>query len=45
EWCIADDYRKGGNSATIRYLNLFEEKYPEVAEEYFDMKFDELNEY
>lgn len=40
EWCIADDIRKGGNSATIRYYNEFVSLYPEVANEYFDMKFD-----
>ena len=45
EWCITDDKRKGGNSATIKYLNLFEEKYPEISKKYFDMKFDDLNKY
>ena len=45
EWCIADDKRKGGNSATIRYLEQFEKENPEIAKEYFDLKFDELNIY
>jgi len=45
EWCIADDKRKGGNSATIRYLEQFEKDNPHIAKEYFDLKFDELNIY
>ena len=45
EWCIADDKRKGGNSATIRYLEQFEKENPEISKEYFDLKFDELNIY
>jgi len=45
EWCVADDKRKGENSATIKYINEFENKHPEIAKEYFDLKFDDLNEY
>jgi hypothetical protein len=42
QWCIDDDIRKGGNSATIRYLCQLEKDCPEIAKQYFDMKFDEV---
>jgi hypothetical protein len=45
EWCDTDNERKGGNSATKRYNDYFVSKYPEIASEYFDMKFEVLNEY
>lgn len=45
EWCITDNKRKGGNSATIRYLEQFEKDNPYIAKEYFDLKFYELNIY
>ena len=35
----------GINSAAYRYMKEFESKYPEVAKEYFDIKFSELKEY
>lgn len=31
-------YANGENSSAVRYLKEFEESYPEIAEEYFDMK-------
>jgi len=43
QWCIDDNKRKGGNSATIRYLKQFENDYPNIAKQYYDMKFEELN--
>jgi hypothetical protein len=45
EWCIDDDLRKGGNSATIKYLNHLSSLYPDIDKEYFNMKFDDLNMY
>lgn len=45
QWCIDDDKRKGGNSATIRYLKQFENDYPQIAKEYFDLKFEDINKY
>lgn len=29
-----------GNKASLRYLTEFEEKYPHIAEKYFDMKWE-----
>ena len=44
EMCEKDNERKGGNSATIRYNNEFEKNNPEIAKEYFDLKFEnEIN--
>jgi len=31
------------NSATQRYANIFENKYPEIAAEFFDLKFEEVD--
>lgn len=36
EYCVAN----GENSSTMRYFRDFEQKYPEVAKKYFDMKFE-----
>ncbi len=38
EFCIAN----GENSSTMRYLRDFESKFPEIAKEYFDLKYEEL---
>ncbi|MFW6016110.1 MAG: hypothetical protein ACOCRK_06700 [bacterium] len=38
EFCEAN----GENSATMRYLRNFESKHPEVANQYFDMKYEEM---
>lgn len=35
----------GENSSTMRYLRKFEKEYSEVAKQYFDMKFEKLNQY
>lgn len=35
----------GENSSTMRYMNGLETDYPEIAKEYFDLRFDQLNEY
>lgn len=42
EWCTTDDERKGGNSATIRYFNKLKEDFSDIAEKYFDMKYEEV---
>lgn len=38
ECCVIDNLRKGGNSATIRYLNSFKESFSEISEKYFNIK-------
>lgn len=35
----------GLNSSTYRYMKEFESKYPDVAKEYFDLRFEDLKEY
>ena len=35
----------GENSLTMRYLGEFEKDYPEIAKQYFDIKFEDLNMY
>lgn len=37
ELCEKDNIRKGGNSATKRYNDIFEKDCPEVANKYFDL--------
>lgn len=40
------DYAKTDNKcATVRYLEEFEEKYPETAKKYLDLKFEDMLEY
>lgn len=34
----ADYHKELGNEATARYLAEFEKKYPQIAEKYFDIK-------
>lgn len=41
EFCIAN----GENSSTVKYLNQLEVDHPDIAKEYFDMKFNKINEY
>lgn len=41
EFAIAN----GERSAPVRYLNKLENQYPEIANKYFDMKFDEIRKY
>ncbi len=41
EFCIAN----GENSATMRYLKEFESRYSDVGKRYFDLKFENLNQY
>ena len=41
EFCLAN----GENSSTMRYLDEFEKDYPEIAKQYFDIKFEDLNMY
>ena len=43
EFCQANqDRTKNGICAAMKYLNELEEKYPDIASKYFDMKFEEL---
>lgn len=43
EFCQASqDRTKNGICAPMRYLQELESKYPEIAEEYFDMKFEHI---
>ena len=35
----------GVGSSAHRYMTEFESKYPDIAEKYFDLRFEELNEY
>lgn len=39
---LKDGYKKG---ATWRYMEEFEQKHPMIASEYFNMKFEELNQF
>ena len=41
EFCLAN----GDGSSTVRYMKEFEKDHPEIAEEYYDLKFEELNQY
>ena len=34
-----------GNKATLRYLNQVEKDFPDISEKYFDLKYEEINEY
>ena len=43
EWCMSDFTR--GNKATLRYLNQVEKDFPDISEKYFDLKYEEINEY
>ena len=46
EFCqAAQDRTKSKNCATMRYFKEFEEKYPDIAKQYFDMKFEDLKKY
>jgi len=41
EWCIADAERKPLKTcSTLQYMNEFEQKYPEIAKKYFDLKYE-----
>ena len=43
EYCQADQDRKGSKiCATMRYLIELENKYPEIANEYFNIKFEDF---
>lgn len=35
---ISDYHKELGNEATARYLAEFEKRYPQIAEKYFDIK-------
>jgi hypothetical protein len=41
EFCIAN----GENSSTVKYMKQIEADHPEIAQEYFDLRFDVLNKY
>lgn len=55
-WCNQPNFYKkksfrefceinGENSSTMKYLYEFEKEYPEIAKEYFDLRFEDLNLY
>ncbi len=35
----------GNKSSTMRYMREFKKDHPEIAEQYFDLKYEDLNEY
>jgi len=39
------EYTKNSVCASMNYLNKFEKDYPDIAKEYYDLRFEELNEY
>lgn len=41
EFCMAN----GDKSSTVKYMNEFEQQYPDIAEKYFDIKHEELNKF
>lgn len=41
EFCIAN----GENSSTMKYMNEFELKFPDIARKYFDVKYEQINMY
>ena len=46
EWCIADAERKVSKTcSSLRYMKEFETDHPEIAKEYYNIKFDILNQY
>lgn len=42
EWCISDNLRKGGESATDRYMKYYEQICPDIAKKYYDIKWVDL---
>lgn len=44
EFCT-DAYKSGQEKAIYEYMCDFEKKYPDIASQYFDIKFSELNQY
>lgn len=46
EFCFANQKENSKiECASVRYMRDFEELYPEIAKEYFDIKFEEISEY
>ena len=43
EWCICEKER--GHDSTYRYYKQLESDFPDIAEKYFDLKYEEINEY
>lgn len=41
EYCIAN----GENSSTMKYANKFEKDFPDIAANYYDLKYEKLNKY
>ena len=39
EYCRAEDKRYGGNTATIRYLEAFRREYPDIAREFYGLRY------
>lgn len=47
EFCnlVQDNSTSDSKCSTMRYMNQLETDYPEIAKEYFDVKFEDINEY
>ena len=43
EWCICEKER--GHDSTYRYYKQLENDFPDIAEKYFDLKYEEINKY
>jgi len=43
EYCYAEQKRRKYECASVRYLKEFENKYPDIVEKYFDIKYEEQN--
>jgi len=41
EYCLIN----GEKSSTVKYMNNFEKEYPEIATQYYDLKYESLNQY
>lgn len=46
EYCeMNQKYAKKGLCSSMRYLNEFEDNFPDIADKYFDLKFEDINKY
>jgi len=46
EWCIADAERRPNKTcSSLRYMQNFEKEHSDIARKYFDLKYEDLNEY
>lgn len=42
EWVIASDNRVASESSTMKYMKQIEEDFPDIAEKYFDIKYEDF---